>query len=109
MPEVAIEAPDQIENLGLNRDVESGGRLVGDQQVGPGSQRHGDHHSLGHSARKLVGIGPGPAPRVGDADFLQHCDHPVLDLLVREIEMDLHRLADLLPGPVDRVEDDCGC
>ena len=49
----AIEEP---QDLRLHRDVERRGRLVGDQQVGPPDQRHGDQHALAHAARELVRI-----------------------------------------------------
>ena len=41
----------------LHGDVERGGRLVGDQEVGLGDQHHGDHHPLAHAAGELVRIG----------------------------------------------------
>ena len=40
----------QFENLRLNRHVESGRRLIGDQQLGIAGQANGDHHPLAHSA-----------------------------------------------------------
>ena len=71
------------QDLRLDGDVERGGRLVGDDQVGPVQQRDGDRHALAHAAGELVRIGaraarrgsgcppcpahraPGPAPRRG--------------------------------------------
>ena len=59
--EVGLELAHQVEDLGLDGDVEGGGGLVGDEQLGAGGQRHGDHHPLGH-ARPRAGAGtPGPA------------------------------------------------
>ena len=46
----------QIEHLGLDRDVERGGRLVGDQQLGAERQAHRDHRPLLHAARELVRV-----------------------------------------------------
>ena len=43
-------------DLRLGGHVERGRRLVGDQQLGLGRQRAGDHHPLQHPARELVGI-----------------------------------------------------
>ncbi|CAH0221160.1 hypothetical protein SRABI03_02473 [Microbacterium foliorum] len=53
--EVALpaEPPQQLEKLGLHRDVESGRRLVGDQHGGVGGERHRDQHALQHAAREL--------------------------------------------------------
>ncbi len=41
---------DELEDLRLDRHVEGGRRLVGDQQLGPAGQRHGDHDALAHAA-----------------------------------------------------------
>ena len=46
----------QVEDLRLDRDVERGGRLVGDQQRRRAGERHGDHHALAHAAGQLVRI-----------------------------------------------------
>ena len=46
----------QIENLRLDRDVERGRRLVGDQQRRIQHERHGDHHALAHAAGKVMRI-----------------------------------------------------
>ena len=45
-----LQVAQQVEDLRLHGDVERGGRLVGDQQVGLAGQRHGDHHALAHAA-----------------------------------------------------------
>ena len=39
-----------LEDLGLDRDVERGRRLVGDEQVRIGREGHGDHDALAHAA-----------------------------------------------------------
>ena len=54
--ELALQLLHQLQNLSLYGDVEGGGGLVGDEQVGLAQQRHGDHDALLHTARKLVGI-----------------------------------------------------
>ena len=46
----------QLEDLRLDRHVERGRRLVGDQQLRLAGQRHRDHHALAHAARELVRI-----------------------------------------------------
>ena len=51
---------DQVEHLALDGHVQRGGRLVGDQQVGPAGQRDGDDHALALAARHLVRIGVEP-------------------------------------------------
>ena len=46
---------DQVEHLALGDEVERRGRLVCNEQVRAAGQRHGDHHPLPLSARKLMG------------------------------------------------------
>ena len=47
----------QLEDLRLHGDVERGGRLVGDQQIGLVGERHRDHHALALAAGQLMRIG----------------------------------------------------
>jgi hypothetical protein len=48
----------QLDDLRLHRDVERGGRLVGDEQIGLVGERHGDHHALALAAGQLMRIAP---------------------------------------------------
>ena len=59
----------QLDDLRLDRHVERGRRLVGDQHGGIARERHRDHHALAHAAGELVRIvaqrasrRPGSAP-----------------------------------------------
>ena len=61
----------QLQDLRLHRDVERGGRLVGDQQVRFVGERHGDHHPLPLPAGELVRIAAEPAFRIGNADLIE--------------------------------------
>jgi hypothetical protein len=54
--ELIAEIAKEIENLGLDGDIEGGGGLIGDEEFGLASQSHGDHGPLLHSTRKLVRI-----------------------------------------------------
>ena len=53
---LGLELAHEIEDLRLHGDVERGGRLVGDQQLGIAGERHGDHDALAHAAGQLVRI-----------------------------------------------------
>ena len=64
----------QIEDLGLDRDVERGRRLVGDQQFRLARQGHRDQHALAHAARHLVRVLLDALARVGDADQVEQLD-----------------------------------
>ena len=59
--EVPAESVEQVEDLGLNGDVEGRGGFVGDQELRGADQAHGDHHPLAQAARELVGVGIEPA------------------------------------------------
>ena len=50
------ELAQQVEDLRLDRDVERGRRLVGDQQLRLAGERHRDHRPLPHPARELVRV-----------------------------------------------------
>ena len=54
--ELALQLGQQVQDLRLDGHVERGGRLVGDDQLGPAHQRHGDHHALAQAAGELVRI-----------------------------------------------------
>ena len=61
----ALQLADQLQDLGLHGDVERGGRLVGDQQLGIVGDRDGDHHALALAAGELVRILLEPRLRLG--------------------------------------------
>ena len=64
-----LQPGEQLHDLALDRDVERGRRLVGDQQLRLAGQRHRDHHPLLLAARELVRIGGEAALRLGHADL----------------------------------------
>ena len=67
-PVAAAELLHLVQDLRLDRDVERGRRLVGDDQIGLVQQRDGDRHALAHAARELVRIGAQALVGRGDAD-----------------------------------------
>jgi hypothetical protein len=67
--QLGLQPAHQLEDLRLDRHVERGGRLVGDQQVGLAGQRHRDHHALAHAARQLVRVVVDAALGRRDADL----------------------------------------
>jgi hypothetical protein len=92
------------EDLGLDRHVEGGGRLVGDEDVGAVGQRHGDHHPLPLAARELVGVGGEAAFRVADADVVQKLEDPRAGLRTGQALMEGEAFADLPVDGVQRIE-----
>ena len=82
MPRSRLQVAQQVEHLGLDGDVEGGGRLVGDEQVRVRRHGAGDEHALGHAAGDLVRVGGEGALRVGDADPGEQRQRPLLRLLL---------------------------
>lgn len=94
---------DQVQDLSLDRYVQSGGGFVGDQQRRFPRQSHGDHDPLLHAAGKFMGIGIDPAFRGGDPHQLKQPDHFLPDLAdFRPVEFDDFR--DLFPDTEYRIE-----
>ena len=77
VPVSLAEVAHQVEDLGLDRDVEGGRRLVGDEQLRLAGEGHRDHHPLGHAARHLVREGLEAPLRVRDADHPQQLEGAV--------------------------------
>ena len=77
----------QLQDLRLNRHVQRGGRLVGDQQLRLAGQRHRDHHALAHAAGKLEGVLLGHALRVRDLHVGEQLDGllPTVNTGFREV------------------------
>ena len=101
---LGLEITEELENLGLDGDVEGGGGLVGDEQVGLVGERHRDHHPLSLAAGELVGIGAEPALGVADADLLEQLEHADARRRVAHALVELQHLADLALDGVERVE-----
>ena len=56
MPSRSRMLAQQVEDPGLDRHVERGRRLVGDQHLRVARERHRDHHALPHAAGELVRV-----------------------------------------------------
>ena len=66
----------QRQDLRLHGDVERGGRLVRDQQIGLVGERHRDHDALTLAAGQLMRIAREPGFRLGNADLGQQFKRP---------------------------------
>ncbi len=55
-PETLLQRLQKIKDLGLDRNVEGGGRLIRYQDVRLVRERHGDHDALALTTGKLVRI-----------------------------------------------------
>ena len=98
------ERAQQVEDLRLDRHVERGRRLVGDQELRLARERHRDHRALPHAAGELVRVVVGAPARLRDADLLEQLDRRALAPPCVEPEVRLERLADLPPDRQHRVQ-----
>ena len=94
----------QFEDLRLDRHVERGGRLVGDQQLRAARERHRDHDALAHAAGELMRIVVHALVRIGDLHQAQHLDGLVERRALRKPLVPAQHLGDLLADGVDRIE-----
>jgi hypothetical protein len=106
-PGLVAELAHEIEDLGLDRDVERGGRLVGDQQLGLAGEGHGDHDPLGHAARHLVRERLEPPVGIGDADHAQQLAGALPGRAGLHLPVELEHFRDLLADLPDRVQRRC--
>ena len=96
---LALQVGQQVEDLRLNRHVERGGRLVGDQVVGLAGQRHRDHHALFLAAAHAERVVVDPPFGLGDADSLEPVDRLGARSVTAQRGVGLDRLDHL---PADR-------
>ena len=104
MPSFALQLLQQLQQLGLDGDVDGRGGLVGDQQVRIVGERHGDHHALALPARELVRIGGEPLLRLRNADEPQQLERAQARLRAVQPLMQDQHLVDLLLDGVQRIE-----
>ena len=107
-PVGAAELGHRVEHHLLGGDVETGGRLVEDQHLGLGQERHRQGDALDLATRELVGVALEELVVVGQA----HLGQPVARALQPRLRgadaAQLEQLDDLLADPDARVERRCG-
>src|SRR5215204_3085521 len=103
-PSLFLDALHERQDLGLNGDVEGGGRLVGYEYLRVAGQCHGDHGPLAHPPGELEGIRVHPALRLLDADLPEQLDGALARGPLRDLVVDPDGLRDLAPHGVDRGE-----
>ena len=99
-----LQLLDQVKDLALDRHVEGRRRLVGDQELRLGGERHGDHHALTHAAGELMGIFVETGAGVGDAHLLEQPHRLGARRRARQAEMADERFGDLPADREDRIE-----
>ena len=102
---LVLQLLDELEDLRLNRHVERGRRLVGDEQLRPARQRHRDHHALPHAAGELVRIAVGaPRARRECRPSRACCTACSCASSLRVSEMQLRHLHQLLRDAHERIQ-----
>ena len=105
VPALAAQLLRLVQDLRLDGDVERGGGLVGDDQVGLVEERDGDRHALAHAAGELVRIGAQPLLGRRDADALERLARDVRAPLSRDdVVVRPHGLDHLRVDAQHRVE-----
>ena len=98
------EGLQDLEDLRLDRHVESGRRLVGDQQLRLAREGDRNHRPLPHPARELVRIVLEALLRARDPDLVEQLGRALVGLLAVHAEVHFERLADLPADGEHRVE-----
>ena len=102
--EPAGEVLHQLQDLRLDGDVERGGGLVRDQELGIAGKPDGDHHALAHTARQLMRVLRQAARRVRYADQGEQLDGAGARFRLAHLQMNEQRLHDLQADAQHRVE-----
>ena len=103
-PELFLQRFEKRQDLRLDRHVERGCRLIGDEQPWPAHQSHRNHHPLSQAAGELMGILLVSDLGRADADLLEHLDDLGPGLDFAHSAMDEERLGDLGAGRHGRIE-----
>ena len=102
---LALEGFEQVENLGLNGDVERSGRLVGEQQIWLVDEGHGDQNALALAAGELVWIVVEASSGIGNGDGFEGLDRLFMKRGAANLRtVGANGLGDLAANCHDRVE-----
>ena len=104
-PEPLADVAHQVEDPRLDRHVERGRRLVGDQDLRVAGERHRDHHALAHAAGELVRVLVDAPLRRRDADEVEQLDRALRAPRARDSPRCRRSTSrDLVADREDRVE-----
>ena len=95
---------DQVEDLPLDRDVQRGGGLIGNQQIGFAGQGHGNRDALALAAGELVWIGIHAPRGIGYADAFQQRDGVGTCCIARHAPVQAQWLRHLVADRMHRVQ-----
>ena len=101
---LALELQQEFQDLSLNGDIERRGRLVGDDQVGLGRERHRQHDPLLHAAGELVGVLIDDDRRIGKSQLSKQLHRPSPGRLARGDSVSPHDAGELPSHGEQRIE-----
>lgn len=81
------EVAEEVEDLGLDGDVEGGGWLIGDEEARPVDEGHGDEQALPLSAGELVREVVDPELRVWQGDLVHGGEDTISDGRARQLRL----------------------
>ena len=103
-PRLFVDPLEDIEDMGLGRDIQGCRGLIRDEELGPGDDAHGDHGALAHAAGELMGVHPHGPLRIRQARHFQGLQGPGLDLLAAVLPVQEEHFTDLGPDPLQGIE-----
>ncbi|MBT9151786.1 MAG: hypothetical protein DDT40_01982 [candidate division WS2 bacterium] len=104
-PIVLAEFHEQVQDPRLDGHVQSGCRLIRDQEIRRAGDHNPRHHALAHAPAHLVGVRQCALGRIADPDPAEDLDSPLPGLRPRDrVEQD--RLLYLRAGAVHRIQRD---
>ena len=99
-----LERPQQLEDGLLHGDIECGGRLVGNDEVGVADEGHGNHDTLLLPTADFVGIAGEYLFGPREHNLLKQVEHTLACLVAGHPLVGKEHLHDLVATTVDRVE-----
>ena len=101
---ILLQAFQQLHDLRLDGDIQRCGRLIGDQQLWPADDGHGDHHALTQAAGQLMRILLQAALGIADADLFQGIDDERFRLREIHAAVQAKAFSDLAPNAKGGIE-----
>src|SRR5215831_19364544 len=101
---VALQLPQDQQNLDLHCCIECRRRLVGQQHLGFAAERQRNHGALPHATRQLVGVGVESLLRRGNSYPFEQLQRPPAPLRARYPFVPDDCLGDLIAHAIDRIE-----
>jgi hypothetical protein len=100
------EISEQVENVGLHRDVEGRGWLICDQQFWIACERSRDRNPLRHATGQLVRVQPKRGRGVREPNALEQGDSPFSRCLSGQLVVPSNHFSKLRPDTERRIQAD---